>query len=315
MAFSFRNILKKSQLLFAIKLLLTFIAFAIVWQQVEWHKMHAALVNQQWHFFAFVCIFIMLQATLGGVRWFHILAAFAPKSLSLAQTLRYYFASLMFSIYTPGTFGSDMARVMLVRQYPIPLMHLLYSVVLDRIFSLIALIILMLLYTPTLSDLLHLPTDIVSMVVIFICFVGLATAIFARRIIVLLQSTRFLAPLGKALSPVVILLNHPLKIIYALMAGCIAHVLYCMSIYVLALSLHIDIRLVDCLTLVPFVMLLSSLPISIGGWGIREASLAGALALVGVSTESSVIIAMEMGVLSMLICMSGGAFYLTNKRT
>jgi len=51
-------------------------------------------------------------------------------------------------------------------------------------------------------------------------------------------------------------------------------------IYVLGLSIGAGLRALDCLILVPPVLLVSSLPISLAGWGVREGALVAAFSLV-----------------------------------
>ena len=40
--------------------------------------------------------------------------------------------------------------------------------------------------------------------------------------------------------------------------------------YLIALDIGIKVSLVDCFIIVPSVMLVATIPISIGGWGVRE---------------------------------------------
>jgi uncharacterized membrane protein YbhN (UPF0104 family) len=51
-------------------------------------------------------------------------------------------------------------------------------------------------------------------------------------------------------------------------------------IYILGSAIGADLRALDCLVLVPAVLLVSALPISLGGWGVREGALVAAFSLV-----------------------------------
>ena len=51
-------------------------------------------------------------------------------------------------------------------------------------------------------------------------------------------------------------------------------------IYVLGLAIGAGLRALDCLILVPPVLLISALPISLAGWGVREGALVAAFSLV-----------------------------------
>jgi uncharacterized membrane protein YbhN (UPF0104 family) len=51
-------------------------------------------------------------------------------------------------------------------------------------------------------------------------------------------------------------------------------------IYIIGSAIGADLRALDCLVLVPPVLLVSALPISLGGWGVREGALVAAFSLV-----------------------------------
>jgi uncharacterized membrane protein YbhN (UPF0104 family) len=53
-----------------------------------------------------------------------------------------------------------------------------------------------------------------------------------------------------------------------------------MLIYIFGLSIGADLRALDCLVLVPPALLVSGMPVSLGGWGVREGALVAAFSLV-----------------------------------
>ena len=73
------------------------------------------------------------------------------------------------------------------------------------------------------------------------------------------------------------------------------HVLTATAMYILASGLRMPLGLFDCLVLTPPIMLLSAVPISIAGWGVREAVTVGALAMLGIATEPALALSLLMG--------------------
>ena len=59
-----------------------------------------------------------------------------------------------------------------------------------------------------------------------------------------------------------------------------SNLLAVLLIYIFGLAIGADMRALDCLVLVPPALLASSLPISLGGWGVREGALLAAFSLV-----------------------------------
>jgi hypothetical protein len=81
-------------------------------------------------------------------------------------------------------------------------------------------------------------------------------------------------------------------------------------VWCLARSQHLDVPFADLLVLLPPVTLLASLPISAGGWGVREGAMVAALAAAGVAGAAALLISIELGLLTALVSLPGGAIWL-----
>jgi glycosyltransferase 2 family protein len=57
---------------------------------------------------------------------------------------------------------------------------------------------------------------------------------------------------------------------------------------------------------VPIAILFSSLPISIGGWGVREASLSYGLVLFGLKADDAALLGLALGIGLLLASLPGG---------
>ncbi len=69
------------------------------------------------------------------------------------------------------------------------------------------------------------------------------------------------------------------------------------SIYTLAQGTGIQVNLIDCIFLLPPVMLLASLPISVSGWGVREGAMIVAFGFIGVSQEAALTLSVQFALL------------------
>lgn len=83
------------------------------------------------------------------------------------------------------------------------------------------------------------------------------------------------------------------------------------TIYYICYSMKIDISLLNCLLIVPVTMYFSLLPISIGGWGVREGMFAIALGSLSVPAEKSIAVSIIFGCVSLIVTLPG-AFMLGN---
>jgi hypothetical protein len=80
--------------------------------------------------------------------------------------------------------------------------------------------------------------------------------------------------------------------------------------YCLARAQHLDVSFADFLMLMPPVLLLGALPISVGGWGVRENVLVLALAPIGVAGGAALLVGIQIGLLGALVSLPGGAIWL-----
>jgi len=75
-----------------------------------------------------------------------------------------------------------------------------------------------------------------------------------------------------------------------------------------------QLDLLVCLTLAPPVLLLATLPVSFGGWGVREAALIGLLAPFGIAADQALGISIALGLLVMAAGLPGGVLWLMPRR-
>lgn len=62
-----------------------------------------------------------------------------------------------------------------------------------------------------------------------------------------------------------------------------------------ATDMGLPLFLLDCLVVIPPLVLISALPISIAGWGVREGVMVAALSLLGVRTEQALVLSLLLG--------------------
>jgi hypothetical protein len=78
------------------------------------------------------------------------------------------------------------------------------------------------------------------------------------------------------------------------------------SVYCLARDLEVPLDLLSAFAVVPGVMVAASVPISIAGWGVREATMVVGLGLLGVGQSDAAIISIGFGVLVLIFGLLGG---------
>ena len=93
----------------------------------------------------------------------------------------------------------------------------------------------------------------------------------------------------------------------------VGHVNIAVCVFVLASGLNLDVRLFDCIVLMPPVLLVMTVPISIGGWGVRENAMVLAFGLVGMSQQSATVLGLLLGFMTLAIALPGGLIWLASR--
>ena len=259
---------------------------------------------------------IILQMLISTSRWQAIIAYLASKPYkpSYLYLSKLNFIGLFFNSCLPGTIGGDVIRAMLLRNDKLPLTQCAHSVILDRLMAVIGVFIMALLGLPWLKYYLpNLPAG-------GLAFAGLLLIITGFVILTRLAFITSKFPERKLFQLLSVLLENtqqillsPKRAILLISQAILAHGFFCLAIWLLANGIGAPLTVVESLLLIPPVLLIIMLPISIGGWGIREVSMVGFLSLAGVSTEAALTLSVEFGLLTIIASLPGAWFYARHK--
>jgi hypothetical protein len=102
--------------------------------------------------------------------------------------------------------------------------------------------------------------------------------------------------------------------------GCFAGAVTVQGILVLfylaiAISLHIPIGIAELAVVIPISFIVQMLPVSMNGFGVREATFGVYFARLGLPLESALLLSFTGAALVMLVSLAGAAVYLTRPRT
>jgi hypothetical protein len=75
--------------------------------------------------------------------------------------------------------------------------------------------------------------------------------------------------------------------------------------WLLARGQDLPILVVDAAAVVPLMLLVSMIPVAIGGWGVREGFLVALLRAAGIGPESALLLSVSFGTVSFLASLPG----------
>lgn len=261
--------------------------------------------------------FLIIQVMLGAIRWRLVMVGLAGAGgqvISRLSALKTYYISVFFNCCLPGTVGGDVIRVWLVKSEHTPLSLAISSVVIDRMIALLALGVIGGVTIPIFAGYLGISAWLLMPLFLVLGASGFWVLFNLDKIVLKIPFLKSLHWLAHLVQNIRLMLARPKPAFLSLFYAIFSHVNYCLAVYVLAGSFGSPISLLDAITLVPWVLLIAIIPISIGGWGLREAAMVFMLGLIGVPQVVALTLSVQLGLLSIVVSIPAGFLWLTSRK-
>ena len=249
----------------------------------------------------YAIMFMLLQFVLLSFRW-EMLLNIGKRHLDLVETIQINLTSQLANLVFIASIGGMLARIALSVQHGASLFKSLIATIFDRMMTLSALIVLAALFMPGLSK--HVDNQTFTVVSTYVSMFIITMFVFAPLFLNLVvfrmpQMTRLKGRMRYGARYLKILLNNPFLLAKIVIVSLVAQMGLFMAVYCLAISTGANISFIDLMTVLPVISLVASLPISIGGWGVREGAFVYGLGLLGIPMETAFLISIQVGLISM----------------
>ncbi len=249
----------------------------------------------------------LVQILLGALRWREI-SVLCAAPLTAAQALRFNMIGSFFNQTLPSSIGGDAVRLWLVNRTGAGWRAATYSVLVDRAIGLVALAILIVGSLPWSYQLIsdaH-GRAALSLIDFGALAAGLAFLAFGR-----LSWTWLTAWLPtKHIHACAVIAN---KVIFNRRSGpriavlsLAVHVLAIVIAWAVVRSIAAPATFAEVFLLIPPIMLITMLPISIAGWGVRETAMMVAFGYAGLPAADGLVVSLLFGAVSFAVGAIGG---------
>jgi glycosyltransferase 2 family protein len=260
--------------------------------------------------FAAGVVLLLGQAGLCTARWRLLLAAARP---SFSDSYRAFLEGAFLNEALPSTLGGDAWRVLRWRAAGVTLRAAAASVFMDRLSGAMGVAILAFLASVFLAR--HgvdsyWTLSVFLLSILIMC--GGATFIAVVRIwgVPFRQLTRFNEAIANLQKSLVLDRRYLASLIYSVAGHCVSGI----AIYLTALSVGVGLSPVLIVSVTACMLLIVMIPISLAGWGVREASLIALLAPLGVNSEDALLIGVLFGLMSLVSALPGGLSFLVGRK-
>lgn len=272
-----------------------------------------------WLVLAQLC-FLVANLTI-VTRWWRLLAL-AGCPTSWWNALRLTFLGLFFNNVLPGATGGDVPKgLMIAKENPGRGADAIMTVLVDRIFGMVALAVLALLVILVVPET---PFDALRPALLLgLAAVGLGTALYAtKRLRRLLGLTALVdrLPIADKLRSIdraaLLYLKRPGGMAMAFVFSFVNHVLVTVGVITLAQALGVprsEVGLIDYFVLVPVANLIGAVPLAPGGWGLGELAYSGLFRMIGASAALGVAVSVTFRLSQLAQSLLGGVFMLLPK--
>jgi glycosyltransferase 2 family protein len=295
--------------LVAAKVVLPALLLWLVVRRVEWSTVLELAARMSIMVVAGALVLITAQNLLAAARWWFVTLRLPGKALGFPIALRLLYVSVFVNQVLPSSIGGDAVRIWLAYRNGFPLASAAKSVLLDRILTMLGLVLLIVLALPFLSNAVpqapgvQLFASSVALIALGILALALLRVLashlerFARlrRLMSFLLDVREFLLSWRSVAPPTL----------SAMAG---FSMMTLIVFVFARGLGVALSFTDCLVLCPPIFFLAALPVSIAGWGVRETAMIVALGYVGVPAEAALVLSVALGIIVLVGSLPGVLF-------
>ena len=292
----------------ALKVCVTVAILALVARDVDWPAVGGILGRMSVAAAIIAVVLITLQNALAILRWWVILRA-TGIDIPVRDVARYMMTGLFLNQPLPSTVGGDAVRIWLLHRRNVPISEAVRGILLDRVLALVGLLLLILATQP-----------------FFVAITGewVSAGVFAGLLLVLLGGLFAGAafgeriarlPLNRVASSLVDVLittrtfvQSPRRTVWPLVLTIAAFIIMATVVFALGRGLGVGVTYWQYLVLCPPVFLLSALPISIAGWGVREGAMVVVLGYVSVPLDEAFALSVALGLTVLVGSLPGGLF-------
>ena len=302
----------RKHILLAVKAGLSGFLIWLVFSQIDGQQVFALLLDMAPGAAMMSLAVILIQVLPAALRWTAVLDTIGSP-LKLSRASRYIFIGLFFNQALPSSLGGDAVRIYLIHRDGMPLRHAANGIILERAATIAAMVVLLIVLAPFFLPELDQPAQYWTLIslaaLFFLCLLGWGSILLVDRLPERTGQWRVVSAIRKLADDACKSFGAPAPLVRILGWGIICHVVVAISVYFIAMGLGIKLSMLQCQFLVPLANLISMLPFTIAGWGLREGAMVILLGMVGVAPENALGISILYGIVVLISGLPGGILW------
>lgn len=309
---------KKAFLFF--KILLSSLLIVWIIKKVDYHEFINILSKANIPFLLIGVSWLVLDRFFMSYRWNILLVAKNIK-IPFSQIVKIYFLGSFSGNFLPSSVAPDAVRTYYASRYHSGISDIVSSVLVDRIlgvFSMTVIAIFSLFFIFLGGG----EINIKSFMAMLSILILIVILIYSEKIIKITSIDKIMKYLSLSKDNILIknlenvyhscneYKNNYSVIMKALIVSFFIQILSILVIYVISLSVHVDISIIPLFLFVPLINILIMLPVSIGGIGLQEGAFIYFFSQMGVTAQEALTVALLFRGITILVSLPGGILYI-----
>jgi len=305
------KVLKNELFKTAVKIGFAVLAFWFLSKKLNYSQLPELFYSMNYYLLALAVVFQFASIAIAAYRW-----KFVMRSLGFGGNFAFYqnlyFKGFFFSQALPGSVGGDAIRLLALKDAGYKVGDSLYGIFIDRVVGLTGLLLI------SLFALFFAPaylTDTIKYTVFMISFgglVGFVGLLFVHKLFDFerIPKLRIIGELSRRFFKVY---EDTYKAAKQVALSVAIHLLSLLCVYSISVAANLGVEFGAFLCLMPLVILLTILPISFAGWGVREGAMVGLFAMSGASKEAIMAVSIAYGVILIASSLPGFFAWIKSK--
>jgi uncharacterized protein (TIRG00374 family) len=314
----------KTLLLAAVKVILTLGLFALALRSIDIGDVLVHIKRLPLSLLILTAGLLLCQMLVSGVR-LSAIAGVVASSVPLKTALRINWIGAFFSLALVTFVSGDVVRTMMLRrQCGLSMRESIGTVTLDRAVGLLASLLIVSVTAPwaiqlTADETIRHSIEVLA-IVGFLIVVGFAmVGLIARHskiveiVRVKIKGSKIVYTLLDIITVARHLFDARRELPKILVTSLMVQIINVTVIFSLINGMGAQVSIWQCMLIVPTVMLISLLPFSIAGWGLRESAMATGFVLVNAPVAAAVAASVMFGVFTLLLSLPGGLLWWSSR--
>ncbi len=259
---------------------------------------------------AFTLIFI--GSLVAAYRWYTVMHTLDFEG-SVSFYTRSYLRGIFLNQLLPSSIGGDTIRVLDVAELGYKKRHALIGVILDRGLGIYGILLVNIIFLNFTTPLLPYSLWLVLNAICVVGIVGFFVFAYIHKL-KFLEKIKYAELLIQPSSSMLRVIGNWNKLSVQTILTVSVHILTFAGVFFIAHALGVELPVSTFMIIMPPVILLTIIPISLAGWGIREGAMVGLLAFANVSSSDAIAISILFGFSYILQGIIGAYFWFKSNK-